>query len=110
LAASAFFLLFLISRIGKGDLQFRGNVSVLYGAGLVVVLLVGFFLMRSQPTFYLLEHEKAIRVVGKGTDRTDLYEDIEDLFFFMWVQFAYRSSPDVPWAFADGRIHPPFER
>jgi hypothetical protein len=88
LAASAFFLLFLISRIGKGGLQFRGNVSVLYGAGLVVALLVGFFLMRSQPTFYL--HEKAIRVVGKGTDRTDLYEDIEDLFFFMRVQFAYR--------------------
>jgi hypothetical protein len=49
-------------------------------------------------------YEKAVRVVGKGIDRTDKYADIEDLFYFSWSQFGYRPSGDVPWIFGDGRL------
>jgi len=108
-AGAGALVFFSISQIGKKGFQFDGSVSLLYAIGCggilvaIVILLVGHLLTRNQPTFYL--YERAIRAVGRGVDRTDLYEDIEDLFFYTFSQFCYRPSSDAPWIFGDGRMH-----
>jgi len=108
-AGASALVFFMISQIGKPGVRYDGNVSTLYAVGFggilitILVLLAGFLLTRNTTTFYL--YERAIRSVGKGVDRTDLYEDIEDLYFYKYAVFGYRPSSNAPWIFGDGRIH-----
>lgn len=102
------FVLSLIPKIGT-TLHFSGNVSVLYVVGFgsialgVVIALAAWRLAASQPTFHL--HENAIRVVDRHGDRTDFYQDIEDLYTFFYGGIAYRASQHSPWTFIGSRIH-----
>jgi hypothetical protein len=102
-------LFYALSLIGTPGFHFEGDIAAEKATawGLVAiaaaVLLLGYLLLRSQPVLYL--YDRTIRVVGKGIDRTDRYEDIEDLFYYVLNQFCYRASPEVPWIFADARRH-----
>ena len=102
------FVLALIPRIGKNGLNFSGDVSILYATGLgglaigVLLAVLPWLLVRSQPTYYL--HEHAVRSVGPKGDRTDFYRDIEDLYIFQYGGFAYRANEQAPWCSAGARI------
>ncbi len=100
-------VLWLISQIGHG-FEYKGDVSSLSAIafGLIalgpVIAFVSWWLAASQPKFYL--HENAIRAVDRQGDRLDFYEDIEDLYVFLYGGLGYRASPDAPWKFVGARI------
>lgn len=106
-AAAGALVLSLVPGPGS-TVRFDGNVSLLYGTaagafGLAVLfVVVPWLLTRSQPTYHL--HEKGVRYVGPQGDRTDLYQDIEDLYVFDYGGFAYRATPQAPWCSAGGRV------
>jgi hypothetical protein len=102
------FLLWLTTAIKAGGIRFDGDISILYATGFgaialgAIVAIGAWWLASSQPTFHL--HENAIRAVGRHGDRTDFYEDIEDIYCFFLGGFSYRASPGAPWIFAGSRI------
>lgn len=114
----AIFILFLFSAISgfiyfgaivavqEGKVNFSGDISVLYWAiAFIMALGVGILLLALKQskgkTFYL--YEKGIIIEGNGQSKTQLFEDLEDLYLFssgrtfLTNNIAFRNRKDGNW-------------
>lgn len=84
-AISAFIYFGAILAVKEGKMNFSGDISILYwviafimglGAGILLLALK----LSKGKTFYL--YEKGIITEGDGQSKTQLFEDLEDLYLF----------------------------
>lgn len=100
------FVLSCIPKVGE-SFNFSGDISILYkvGYGAIgvagLIILITMLAMKSQASFVL--YENAIQSMGKQGNRTDYFEDIEDLFIFLYGGFGYRTSEKNPWIYVGGK-------
>ena len=106
LAISGFIYFGAIVAVKEGKMNFSGDISILYwviafimGLGLVILLLA---LKQSKgKTFYL--YEKGIVIEGNGQSKTQLFEDLDDLYLFssgrtfLTNNIAFRTRKDGDW-------------
>lgn len=105
-AISGFIYFGAIAAVKEGKMNFSGDISILYwviafimGLGLAILLLA---LKQSKgKTFYL--YEKGIVTEGNGQSKTQLFEDLEDLYLFssgrtfLTNNIAFRNRKDGNW-------------
>jgi len=105
-AISCFIYFGAILAVKEGKMNFSGDISVLYwviafimGLGLVILLLA---LKQSKgKSFYL--YERGIVTEGNGQIKTQLFEDLDDLYLFssgrtfLTNNIAFRTRKDGDW-------------
>jgi len=105
-AISAFIYFGAILAVKEGKMNFSGDISILYwciafimGMGIAILLLA---LKLSQGKTYTL-YEKGILTAGKGQNKVQLFEDLEDLYLFssgrsfLTNNIAFRSGKEDSW-------------
>jgi hypothetical protein len=95
-----------ILAVKEGKMNFSGDISILYwviafimGLGLCILLLA--LKLSKGKTFYL--YEKGILTEGNGESKTQLFEDLEDLYLFssgrtfLTNNIAFRNRAEGKW-------------